>query len=323
MTAIVALRSTTSDESDRPARRSASTRRGARSTDGQAPLVPPLGPRLQLIRTALVLLLAISFTLLLQLVVVSGVQQRAAQAQAFDGYRGQLARGTAPIGPTDSNGKLIPLGTSVAFIEIPSIGLRQVIGEGTTPAVLFTGPGHRRDTPLPGQIGTSIVFGRRAAFGGPFDRIAELSKGDSITVTTGQGEFHFTVLGVRHEGDPVPPALRRGSARLTLVTAAGRAFMPDGVLRVDADIDGEPVVGPSRLVSASTLPAQERTMATDTRTLWVLAFWLQALIVLSIGLVWAWHRWGRAQAWVVFLPPLLLVGLAASGEAARLLPNLL
>ena len=64
-------------------------------------------------------------------------------------------------------------------------------------------------------------------------------------------------------------------------------------------------------------------MGADASTLWALAFWLQALIVLTLGAVWAWHRWGRAKAWVVFLPPLLLVGLAASGEAARLMPNLL
>ena len=64
-------------------------------------------------------------------------------------------------------------------------------------------------------------------------------------------------------------------------------------------------------------------MAGDATTLWALALWLQALIALSLGVVWAWHRWGRAQAWVVFLPPMLLVGLSAAGEAARLLPNLL
>jgi hypothetical protein len=63
-------------------------------------------------------------------------------------------------------------------------------------------------------------------------------------------------------------------------------------------------------------------MAADTGTLWVLAFWLQALTLVVLAAVWAWHRWGHAQAWVVFVPPLLLVGLAVAGEAARLLPNL-
>ena len=57
--------------------------------------------------------------------------------------------------------------------------------------------------------------------------------------------------------------------------------------------------------------------------MWALALWLQAMIALALGAAWAWHRWGRAQAWIVFIPPLVLVGLYVSNEAARLLPNLL
>jgi hypothetical protein len=64
-------------------------------------------------------------------------------------------------------------------------------------------------------------------------------------------------------------------------------------------------------------------MSSDTQTLWALALWLQVLIVVIVGGIWAWHRWSRAKTWVVFVPALLLVGLAASGQAAKLLPNLL
>lgn len=285
--------------------------------------VPPIGRRLQLVRAALVLLLVMTGTLLLQLVVISSLQHSAAQGRAFDAFRSDLATGTAPIGPTDANGRVLALGTPVAFIEIPSLEVREVIGEGTTATVLFDGPGHRRDTPLPGQIGSSVVFGRRAAFGGPFSDISELKKGALIRVTTGQGIFEFRVLGVRAEGAPAPAAPAAGRSRLLLVTASGRAFLPEGVLRVDADLVGQAAVGPARLVSAAGLPAAERVMSGDSSTLWVLAFWLQALIALSLAVVWSWHRWGRAQTWVVLFPPLLLVGLAASGEVARLLPNLL
>lgn len=284
--------------------------------------MPPLSPKLQLARAALVMVFILSFTLLLQLLLVSSLQQSAAQERAFDSFRADLAQGTAPVGPTDNQNRELRPGAPVAYIEIPAIGVRQVIGEGTTPSVLFAGPGHRRDTPLPGQVGASVVFGRRAAFGGPFARIDELTKGDLIRVTTGQGAFDFRVIGVRREGDPVPEAAAPGTSRLLLATAAGRPFLPDGVLRVDADLDGDAVVGAPRAVSVATLPAQERLMAGDARTLWALALWLQALVALVLGTVWAWHRWGRAQAWVVFLPPLLLVGLSASGEVARLLPNL-
>ena len=63
-------------------------------------------------------------------------------------------------------------------------------------------------------------------------------------------------------------------------------------------------------------------MAGDPSTLWALALWMIALTGLATGAAWAWHRWGRLQAWIACFPPLLLVGLAASGEAARLLPNL-
>ncbi len=318
MTATVTLRRSQAEPADRSARRSARSRSVA-----ERPSVPPLGSKLQLVRSALLLAFVLSFTLLLEMVLISGLQQHASQARAFDGFREQLALGTVAIGPMNEAGTVIALGTPVAYLEIPSIGLHQVIGEGTTSAVLMTGPGHSRDTPLPGQLGTSVVMGRRASFGGPFADIDGLHKGDAITVTTGQGVFLYKVLGVRRDGDPTPPPAAKGSSRITLVTAAGRAFMPEGALRVDADLDGTPVVGPRRLVSAAGLPSQERVMAGDSRTLWVLAFWLQALIILSIGAVWSWHRWGRAQTWVVFLPPLLLVGLAASGEAARLLPNLL
>ena len=77
------------------------------------------------------------------------------------------------------------------------------------------------------------------------------------------------------------------------------------------------------MVKVSALPRNEQLMAADTTTLWRLVFWLQALLVVVLGIVWAWHRWGRAQTWIVFFPLTALVGLLSSAEAVRLLPNLL
>ncbi|MEO7570863.1 MAG: class E sortase [Acidimicrobiales bacterium] len=287
--------------------------------------VPELSPRLHLARGALIGLSVVCVSLLVQMLVVSNLQQRAAQQQAFDRFRGELAAGTAPIGPTGRDARRLAPATPIAYLEIPSIGLRQVIGEGTTPSDLFSGPGHRRDSPFPGQVGASVVLGRRSSFGGPFARIDELRSGALIHVTTGQGEFDYRVMGQRKEGDPVPPPAEPGGGRLLLVTADGRPFMPAGVLRVDAELanDTPAVGGPAPLVAASGLPAAEQVMGADTSTVWALVFWLQLLTVLAIAAVWAWHQWGRAKAWVVFLPPLLLAGLGATGEAARMIPNLL
>lgn len=285
--------------------------------------IPPLSPRLQVARAALIMIFIMSVTLLLQLTVIGGLQHSAAQERKFDEFRSQLANGIAPIGPTDNLNRALAIGAPVAYLEVPEIGLRQVIVEGTTSTALFSGPGHRRDTVLPGQVGTSIVMGRAAAFGGPFADIEQLEAGDEVVVTTGQGEYEFEVIGVRREGDPVPAPVATGSSRLVLATADGRPYLPEGVLRVDADLVGTAVVGPARAYSAATLPSSEQLMGADTSTLWALALWIQVLIALSLGAVWSWHRWGHAQAWVVFLPPLLLVGLATSSQVARLLPNLL
>lgn len=285
--------------------------------------VPPLPPRQALLRACLVALCLTSTTLLLQLTVVSSLQQRSSQQQLFDRFRSQLANATAPVGPTTVDGAELGIGAPVSYLEIPSIGLRQVVVEGTTSSALFDGPGHRRDTPLPGQAGVSVLMGRRAAFGGPFSRIADLERGDEIRVTTGQGVFDFEVLGVRREGDEAPTPPAAGEGRLVLATADGPAYLPEGVLRVDAELNGHAAVGPSRLVAPASLPGSEQPLGSDPSRLWLLVLWLQALLAAAVGTVWAWHRWGRAHAWVVFLPPLLLTSLHSSNGISALLPNLL
>lgn len=297
-------------------------RRQRARPDPNAPL-PPLSSRLRLARAVLVLVVIVAGSLLVQLLLVSGLQHRATQQQLFDGFRRQLAEGTAPVSPVDEEGRALPAGTAVAYLEIPSLGVDEVVVSGTASGVTFNGPGHRRDSPLPGVGGTSVILGRSSAFGAPFANLGRLEEGAVIRVTTGQGTFEFEVLGVRREGDPIPPLPEPGEARLLLMTADGGSFVPSGVLRVDAVATTPAVGGSGTLFSTDTLPPPEQAMAADTTTLWALVLWLEALIVGALGLIWAWHRWGRVKAWVVFLPILLVVGLATSREIARLLPNLL
>lgn len=283
----------------------------------------PASPANDLARGVLVLIALLSAFLLLELVVMGAVQANASQLKAFQKLRANLANGTVPIGPLTSEGKAVPAGSPISYLEIPAIGLRQVVVEGTTSANLFTGPGHRRDTPLPGQAGVSVILGRRATFGGAFSRIHDLHIGDQIRMTTGQGVFTYKVLGVRRDGDPLPPTIASGEGRLMLVTADGRPFMPSGVLRVDAEMTKRASAGPARLVSAQSLPGEEQIMGSTKGPLWGLVMWVQALGLVLVAGVWAWHRWGRVQAWVVGLPVFLLVAQSAAGEAARMLPNLL
>jgi sortase (surface protein transpeptidase) len=276
-----------------------------------------------MVRAVLIMVAVLCLVLLLHVTLLSSLQQQAAQRQAYAEFRRLVATGQAVAGPTTEDGALLELGAPVAHLEIPRLGLSEVVLEGTTSGVLFDGPGHRRDTPLPGQVGTSVVLGRRAAFGGPFSSLDHLRSGDEVSVTTAQGRFEFRVVSVRRAGDPLPPPRAAGAARLVLVTASGTPYLPDGIVSVDADLDGAAVGGAARPFSASSLPDSERALSGDTSRLVVLLLWLQALFVASLLFVVSWHRWGRAQTWLVLGPPVVVVALFVGDEIVRLLPNLM
>jgi sortase A len=285
--------------------------------------LPPLSRPLQVAQLGLICLFILSSSMLVEIAFVSRLTERSAQSLELATLRNQLAEGIGPVGPMDSASHVLKPGAPMAYMQIPSIGLSQVVGEGTTPSDLFRGPGHRRDSPFPGQVGVSVVMARRAGFGGPFARISDLRKGATIQVTTAQGRFTYRVLDVRVAGDAAPPPPAAGAGRLLLMTAAGRPYVPAGVVRVDADLTVAGVGGPTPLETSQTLPAAERPLGSDSRALWALALWLELLIAIVLLATWAWQRWGRGQTWIVFVPLLMLVGLNAAEEIIRVLPNLL
>ena len=250
---------------------------------------------------------------------VSALPQARSQEQLYGQLREQLALATAPVG-----GAIEP-GVPVALIEAPSIGLRQVMVEGTASDQMRHGPGHRRDTPLPGQPGAAVVYGHSVAYGGPFGSIVWLLPGDIITVTTGQGPFTYQVTGVRRAKDPLPPPLQAGHSRLILVTAEGDGWRhdwaPDHVVYVDAAMSGDTVLGPAG--RPASIPTSEKAMQGDPDAFIPLVLWLQLLGASAAAATWARIRWGGIQTWVVGVPVLLVGVWGAMDSAAQLLPNLL
>jgi sortase A len=279
-----------------------------------------VSPLVAVVRPALIVVAVLAFGLVLQLTVVSSLAHRSAQASLYNQLRTELALGTAPLGPVDPQGHAIAPGTPIALITIPSIGVKQVVVEGTTSPALAKGPGHLRSTVFPGGSGTSVIFGRAAAYGGPFGRIPGLQKGDRVTVVTGVGTSVFRVVDVRHAGGKVKVA-PAGTSRLTLGTASGSVYVPSGVTYVDAAKVGKPLAAQSPLVTA-VLPS-ERPFGIDTSTLWALLLWLEAFALVLAGAVWTWRRQGHAQAWIVFTAPFLLVWMFIADQITRILPNLL
>jgi sortase A len=246
------------------------------------------------------------------------------QVESYANFRVNLALATAPTGPTQpgSATKLLVPGTPVGVLNIPEIGLTSVIFEGTSGRVLESGPGHLRDTPLPGQPGVSVIFGRRAAYGGPFSRLPWLKAGDVFTVTTGQGVASYRVIDVRRAGDPVPPFIA-GSGRLILVTADGPPLAPFGVLRVDADLISKPSAAPTMVVTAAQVGPSEQVLGTDPNALIAVVLWGALLLGAAALLAWAGQQWGRWQTWIVAVPVVLFLSLTISDQVAALLPNLM
>ncbi|MFC4032784.1 sortase [Streptomyces polygonati] len=285
---------------------------------------PPAGhrtdPRFAVPGAALTLLAVLLLGFVVNLTVLGHVEHARAQQNGYATLRAELALGTAPVGRLDDNGKPVPTGDPVAILHIGRIGLREVVFQGTSSGVLTSGPGHRRDTPLPGQPGTSIVMGRQWGYGSPFNHLHELRAGDRITVTTGQGQQQYRVTGLRRAGDPAPVQPGAGQGRLVLMTATGGLYTPHGVLRVDAELVSAAQPGPP---AGGGIDAAEQPLAGDQSAWLPVLLWLQALLVVTIAATWIYRRWGRWQTWICGLPVLTAIVVGLSGAATELLPNLL
>jgi sortase A len=297
---------------------------GKHVADQPVPTPPKARARRRLTPTGALVVwatLAIGFLaawLVLFALVLSGVQEARSQKLAYDQLREKLAVATAPLG-----GVIAP-GTPVATLDAPSIGLSTVVVEGTSALAMQDGPGHRRDTVLPGQAGVSVIYGRSVMFGAPFAKAPHLVPGAIIKVTTGQGELTYLVDRVRRPGDDAPAVLAAGKGRLVLVTSEGRgwqaALAPTTTVFVDATLQGE--AQPTPAGRAGVVADSERPMGHDTGSLLALMLWLQLFLVASVALVWAWYRWGRWQTWVVGTPVLIAVLWGVAENAVALLPNL-
>lgn len=287
------------------------------------PDAPPAVVAAHLATSSLRILAALLVAFVAHVALLGSLTQHRDQAILYDQVRESLARGETTLGQTDIDGVLLAPGTPVAVLEIPSLGLRQVVVEGTSSAELTSGPGHRRDTVLPGQAGVSIVMGRQAGFGGPFGRITELRVGATILVTTGQGQHEFQVLAVRGAGDPAPAPPAAGTGRLTLMTGDGWAYLPTDVLRVDATLVSEAFPAAARTVTAAQLRPAEQAMQGDTEAYVPLLLWSQLFLVAVAATSWTRVRWGRWQTWLVSVPLLTALFLQVADQVTRLLPNLL
>lgn len=263
--------------------------------------------------------------LLVNLVFISPVQHYTSQHALYDQIRLQLAQGSVPTGPVDSSGALITPGTPLAVLAANGVGIgHEVIVEGTASSQTMEGIGHRRDTVLPCQVGSSVLMARAGAYGAVGQAFKSLTIGDKITVTMAQGACTYQVTGSRMPGDPAPTAPTGSGGNLTLTTASGYPYMPTEVYRVDAKLVTDGFPRPAVALPTGALPPSEAAMGTDPTNLAALVLLLEVLVAVAIGATWLWKRWGRWQTWIVVAPAIAATGmLSATVVNQWLLPNLL
>jgi sortase A len=107
-------------------------------------------------------------------------------------------------------------GAIVGEMEVTRLGLKVIVVQGDSPAILQRAVGHLPTTPLPGESGNVALAGHRDTF---FRPLRNIRSGDAITFKTLDGEFRYQVEST----DVVPPTdvsvlQSHGGQTLTLIT---------------------------------------------------------------------------------------------------------
>ncbi len=122
----------------------------------------------------------------------TAIAQHHAQSQLQSQFQAVIRRTGATHDPTKPV-TLIPAaaavlqpseGSAIARLQIPALGVDQIVVAGTSTGDLSKGPGHYTGTAVPGQEGNVAIAGHRTTDGAPFNRLGQLVPGDRIILTT-------------------------------------------------------------------------------------------------------------------------------------------
>jgi sortase A len=192
-------------------------------------------------------------------------------------------------------------GGPVARIQIPKIGVDDIVVNGIAVDDLRKGPGHYPATPFPGQRGNASIAGHRTTYGAPFGNLDQLSSGDTIDLQTVQGSFMYRVyqqLTVDPgnvavlDPDPARPAT------LTLTTCNPKYSASQRlVVKAELSSPAPPLPPPPNLPP----PAKLATIGLSGDTGSRLPAVLTGLIAALVGALWwlFFHRHPRWTNWLI------------------------
>jgi sortase A len=241
----------------------------------------------------------------------SALQHGRSQAGLVRRFRAELATQRAPIGG------VVPNGSPVALIEIPAIGVHEIVVQGTSSGETRAGPGHLAASVLPGQLGNSVVIGRLLSYGGPFRHLGSLHAGEQIRVTTGQGTARYSVVSEGTQPASSAEAMLPTTAgRLTLVTSDPVVFASRYRVAV-ASLESDPFAATGH---ASKIDRIDLGLTGDPAAAATLFVWLLFAALVGCAAVVAFRRTPRATAWLIVAPLVLAAAWLVFENLVVLLP---
>lgn len=107
----------------------------------------------------------------------------------------------------------------IGQIEIPRIGIREWMVQGTSKEALHLGAGHLPETPLPGMGGNFALAGDRVLYTAPFLRLNQVGIGDEIILHMPYADLRYRVES-KFNVDPTQVSVLdpRGYDSITLST---------------------------------------------------------------------------------------------------------
>ena len=237
---------------------------------------------------------------------------------------------TAPLPPPPSEDVC---NACAARIDIPKIGLDEIVVEGVGVEELKQGVGHYPDTKLPGEKGNAALAGHRTTYGHPFNRLDELGAGDQIMITTRAGTFRYELVEKKIVTPETVEVLNdTADDRLTLTTCHPKYSAAQRLIVVAKLMSPPAATPPPAVATTPSDPAAPRprqlisdeepaglsgSPATNRPAIaWAIiaaCVWLGAW---AIGR-WSGRRWG---AYILAAPIFLVVLFMFFENFARLLP---
>ena len=237
----------------------------------------------------------------------SGLRSQLQQETNNDAIRHALAQEAAlnklPTGPPVTAPRTADPteGQPIGDIEVPKIGINQVVVEGTNTPDLRKGPGHYIGTPLPGQDGNAAVAGHRTTYGHPFYNLDSVRVGDPIVLTTLQGIFVYDATNNFVVSPSDTDVIKNQFADVLTLTTCNPRFSASTRLIVTAKLAHSQLF-PNSGLRAATLHADPKSgdLAGNSSVAPTDAvFWGFVILALGAGILYGAHRF-RDRRWFIY-----------------------